>query len=201
MASTLRRSIITLALAAGLATGTAGAAAAQSLTHVDQRRDVLAFDNQTNEPAGKGTAPAADIWRTTLFHNQNRIIAKVKFADLRRVGAIQADLVHVVTNEGLKRDVTVVAGQGMWSGQATMTRPNGNAVTCDVAHKIDYVANTIVVSFPRSCVSDPRWVRIAIGSVWARQMDDKYFYADDAQRDQAVNKRGIFQLSPRLRRG
>lgn len=201
MTHTLRRSITTLALAAGLAVGTAGTAAAQGLSHADQRRDVLAFDNATNEPVGKGTAPAADVWRTSLRHNENRIVATIRFADLRRVGAVQASLVRVVTNEGVKRDVTVFAGKDMWRGQAVMTRPNGNDVTCDIAHKIDYAADTVVVSFPRSCVSDPRWVRIAVGSVWSRNMDDKNFYADDAQRDGAVNKRGIFQLSPRLRRG
>jgi hypothetical protein len=200
VASTLRRSIVTLALAAGLATGTAGTAAAADFTHFDKHRDVLKLDNTTNEVVGPGDAPAADVWRTTVRHNDNRIIAKIKLADLRRVG-IQADLVRVVTNEGIKRDVTVFATKGMWRGLASMSRPNGQEVKCDITHKIDYAANTIVVSFPRSCVSNPRWIRVGVGAVWGRNMDDKYFYADDAQRVGAVNKKGIFQLSPRIRRG
>lgn len=200
MAHTLRRSIIALAMAAGLAVGTAGTAVAQDFTHLDKHGDVLAFDNATNEPIGPADAPTADVWRMTVRHTQTRIIARIRFADLRRVG-FHGTLVRVVTNEGLKRDVTVFAGQNMWRGLTSMTRPNGTDVKCDIAHKIDYTANTVTVNFPRSCVSDPRWVQVAVGGVWGRSMDAKEFYADDAQRDGAVNKRGIFQLSPRIRRG
>lgn len=198
MALSLGRTLTTLALTAGLAVASAGPASAQTLKHVDQRGDVRSSTMESEETAPAPTVDNGDIVRTVLKHARNRVSVRVKFADLRRVG-FRGDGIRVVTNEGVRRQVSVFAGQRMWRGQAEMYRPaSGTPVDCDLAHKIDYDKNVVAVSFPRSCVSDPRWVRLGVGAFWVRS-DEEEGYLDDAQLDDRIKER--LHLSPRLRRG
>jgi hypothetical protein len=194
----LGRSLTTLALAAGLTVAAAGPAAAQNLTHVDQRGDVRSFDMQTEEEAPAPTMKNGDIVRTVLQHRQHRIAVRIKFADLTRAG-FRGDGIRIVTNDGVRREVTAFAFPGMWRGEAEMTRPNGQSVECDVKVSMDYDKNVVAMSFPRTCVKDPRWVRIGVMSFWMNMKTEKAF-VDDAQRDGRFNENGP-KLSPRLKRG
>ncbi|HSJ19223.1 MAG TPA: hypothetical protein VK964_01495 [Nocardioidaceae bacterium] len=197
MKLSLGRSLTTLAVAAGLTLAAAGPAVAQSHTHLDARGDVTAYSMQTEEEAPAPNVKNGDIVRTALHHRQHRIAVRIKFVDLRRVG-FRGDGIRVVTNEGVRREVTTFASPGMWRGEAEMMRPNGNPVDCDIKLGMDYDKNVVTVSFPRKCVSDPRWVRIGVGSFWA-QMEAEKAFMDDAQRDGKVYEN--LRLSPRLKRG
>ena len=197
VALSLGRSIFTLALAAGLTFGTAVPATAQSLAHVDQRGDLQSFEGESEVPTPAPATRNGDILRTTFNHRVHRITVRAKFADLRRVG-FRGDGIRIVTNEGVRREVSVFAYAGAWRGESEMTRPNGEPVECAVTHKIDYDTNVVTVGFPRSCVSDPRWVRLGLGSFWANS--GGRVFADDAQIDGRINQETV-RLSPRLRRG
>lgn len=199
MKLSLGRTISTLAVAAGLALGTAGTAAAAELTVKDARGDVQVFAADAQEPTAAPEVKNGDVLRTVFRHNDRRISVRTKFTDLARTGGLAGYFVRVVTNEGVKRDVTIMAGPNMWRGQASMDRPNGTAVTCDIDHKIAYDNNVVTISFPRSCVSDPRWVRLGLGSF---RMDDatQKTFADDAQISGRINESNV-KLSGRIRRG
>ncbi len=200
MTLSLGRTISTLALAAGLALGTAGAAAAQTLTVTDARGDVRAYDMESEQETSS-PAPGVkngDILRTVFKHSDRRVSARLKFADLQRKGAMSGYVARVVTNENVRRDVIIFAGPRQWRGDAQMTRPNGNPVDCDLKHAINYDTNVLTVSFPRSCVSDPRWVRLGAGSFWMNGVTGTA-YQDDAQLSGRVN--ATVKLSERLRRG
>jgi hypothetical protein len=193
----LGRSLTTLAVAAGLTLAAAGPAAAQNLTHLDQRGDVRSFDMQTEEEALAPKMKNGDIVRTVLQHRQHRIAVRIKFVDLTRAG-FRGDVIRVVTNAGVRREVSTMAGPGMWRGEAEMMRPNGQSVECDIKLGMDYDKNVVTLSFPRTCVKDPRWVRIGVASFWL-QMKTEKAYVDDAQRDGKFNEN--IKLSPRLKRG
>lgn len=197
MTLSLRRAVTTVAVAAGLTLAAAGPAAAQQITVRDARGDVQASpmeDDHAHEPAPQ--VANGDVVRTVLRHNKARVVVRVKFADLKRKGAMAGHVVRIATNERMRRDVVVSAGPRMWRGEATMQRPNGQPVRCDVSHAINYDTNVIFVSVPRSCVSNPRWVRLGHGSFW---LGGGKFFADDAQLAHEV--REDVALSPRLRRG
>jgi hypothetical protein len=194
----LGRSLTTLAVAAGLTVAAAGPAAAQSHTHVDQRGDVHSISMEPEEQTPAPNVKNGDIVRTAIHHRQHRIAIRVKFADLRRVG-FRSDGIRIVTNEGVRREVMTMAGPGMWRGEAEMYRPNGRPVECDIKLGMDYDKNVVTVSFPRTCVSDPRWVRVGVASFWAQKDSEKAF-VDDAQRDGKLSENGS-KLSPRLTRG
>lgn len=198
MKLSLGRTISTLAVAAGLALGTVGTAAAAELTVKDARGDVSKF-----AAASETTTPApgvknGDVLRTAFRHNDRRISARVKFTELARIGQLGVHGLRLVTNEGVRRDVSILATKNMWRGQAEMSRPNGMPVDCDITHKIDYATNVVTLSFPRACVSDPRWVRLGFGSVWMKSADTAY--GDDAQISGGLNENNL-KLSGRIRRG
>jgi hypothetical protein len=194
----LGRSLTTLAVAAGLTVAAAGPATAQSLTHADQRGDVQSFSMESEEQTPAPNVKNGDIVRTALHHRQHRIAVRIKFAQLRRVG-FRSDAIRIVTNEGVRRHVLTHAGPRMWRGEAEMYRPNGRPVECDIKLGMNYDKNVVNVSFPRSCVSDPRWVRLGVGSFWS-QTDSDSAFVDDALRDGKVSENG-FKLSSRLKRG
>ncbi len=195
----LGRALSTLAITAGLALSTAGAASAANLAVDDARGDVLAYDGSSETEADGTPAPGVrngDVLRTTFQHRDRRIAIRMKYADLRRRGDVFAHEMRIVTNDSKRWDVVVYAAPQMWRGQAEMARGNGNPVECKIAHRIDYDTDVLVVSFPRTCVGKPRWVRIGAGGWW---MDGSQFYMDDAQRPGRVFEN--LRLSTRIRRG
>jgi hypothetical protein len=202
----VRRGMITLAVAAGLTIGAAGPASAETLTVRDARGDVMSFkmsdmgDDPEAEPQMtlRPNVANGDVLRTVFRHTSDRVAVRVTFAELKRAGEFRGDFVRVVTNEGVRRNVSIYAGRGMWKGEAEMTRPNDTTVRCAVRHKIDYDTNVVTVSFPRTCVSNPRWVRLGLGSMWVRS-DMEEFFMDDAQLKAEV--KDDLKLSPRIRRG
>ena len=199
MTLSLGRTLSALAVAAGLVVATGGVASAQTLTVNDARGDVHSLSGDSSTPVAEPDVKNGDILRTVLRHNRGRISARVKFADVNRTGDMRGDVMRIRTNEGITRDVSITAGPHMWRGTAEMSRPNGNTVKCDIDHKIDYDNNLVTLSFPRSCVSNPRWVRIGLGSIWIRSSSQKY-YLDDSQISGSVNPDRL-RLSGRLYRG
>ena len=65
-------------------------------------------------------------------------------------------------------------------------------MSCPVRNSIDYEANVIKVSFPRRCVSNPRWIKFWVlitvhrGQIW---------YHDNALLDGAFTGPRLFNTS------
>lgn len=176
----LTRSGTVAVLAAGLAL-TSTAAGAATRYDTDRTDDVSVI-----QPSADTAVPApgqvnGDVLRSRMWHSSTRVGVKVVFKDLARTGFLRGDFLRLVTNEGVKRDVSVLAGPGSWAGQAELDRPNGDRVRCSVAHHTDYAANVVTISVPRSCLSNPRWVRMGYGAITSP--DGSSMYVDDALRD------------------
>ena len=75
--------------------------------------------------------------------------------------------------------VTVQAMPGKWKGMAELTKVSGKKVTCKgLRHSIDYDRATVVASIPRSCLGNPKWVKVGVQS--GSTSDFNTFYLDDA---------------------
>ena len=196
MTSTLRRTFAAV-LFATLAVGPAGAAQAQSLSRQDAQGDVRSFTGTSNTTTPETAIADGDIQVVRMTHADRRIGVRIKFADLQKTGDVHGHVVRVVTNEGVRRNVLLAAGPHFWAGDSEMERPNGNKVRCAVRHSIDYTAHVVTIGFPRSCVSNPRWVRLGVGSF---SSTDQKTYVDDALLANRVDANTV-ALSPRLKRG
>lgn len=185
--------IVLLALSASLLPN--GAAHAAKRVARDATGDVLVYNTETDEESSSSTANG-DIKKAVIRHTSRAVVAKVKFRALKRKGDYRVDFIRLVTNDRVKRNVTLVAGQGFWSGQAVMEKPNGKPVDCNVKHRINYGKNLVKVKVPRSCLSKPRWVRVGVGAFWG---EGSLIYGDDALRNGRIGNR--FKLSGRVRRG
>lgn len=198
----LLRMTVPAAVAAALALG-APTAEAKTLRHSDRVHDLVKFD----ENAGSQTADPGhvngDVVSFKMWHSDTRVGIRVKFSELKRTGMLRGDLLHIVTNEGVKRDAQVIAGTAdmaphAWRGDAELDRPNGDRVRCAVSHSIDYAANVVQIGVPRSCLSAPRWVRLGYGA-FSTGPDFSTGWGDDALLNGTVKDN--LTLSSRLYRG
>jgi hypothetical protein len=153
------------------------------------------MDADTSAP--EPTVTDGDIESSRLTHGRYRIGVRIKFADLQKTGDTRGHLVQVVTNEGVHRDVLLAVGPNLWRGISEMDRPSGAKVRCAVRHSIDYTNHVVTIGFPRRCVSNPRWVRLGVGSF---SVADKIVYADDALLANKIYDNSL-ALSARLKRG
>lgn len=196
MTSRLRRTCAAAVLTL-LAVGQTGPASAQSLVERDAHADVRSFPVDADTSAPEPTVTDGDIESSRLTHGRYRIGVRIKFADLQKTGDNRGHVVQVVTNEGVHRDVVLAVGPNLWRGSSEMDRPSGAKVRCAVRHSIDYTNHVVTIGFPRRCVSNPRWVRLGVGSF---SVAGETAYADDALLANRVRDSSL-ALSARLKRG
>jgi hypothetical protein len=203
MKLSLGRATATLAVAAGLSVATAGTALAQDLSVTDASGDVYSYTQDTDPGTAEPTVANGDIVKTVFRHTDSRVSARVKFRDLRRRSAdAQIEIFRIVTNEGVRRDVALYAGDSpyRWSGTTEMSRPNGKTVACNITHQINYDTNVVTVSFPRTCVSSPRWIQVGL---FSGRMTGGWntLHLDDAQISGAADPNAPKLSTTKLRRG
>ncbi|WP_203336489.1 hypothetical protein [Nocardioides limicola] len=186
--------LVALAVAATLLP--AGAANAAEHTVRDARGDVVAVNPETDEQTPSDVANG-DIVRARFIHGQRAFVLRAKFRSLDRKGSVvRGDFIRITTNDRVRRNVEVWAAPANWDGTAHFKRPNGDVVMCQISHRINYGKNTLTVRVPRTCLQNPRWIRVGFGSVWG---DGSTLFMDDAQRNGTI--KGKLALSPRIRRG
>jgi hypothetical protein len=67
-------------------------------------------------------------------------------------------------------------------------------VHCGVRHTIDYLANTVVIKVPRSCLGKPRWVQVSDEAI---SRTDSLIYVDQG----GAGSTEELVYGPRIRRG
>ena len=204
----MRRHTLALTAAAALVVGAPATASAQTWQHDDPAGDVYHshYDDNTEEEteAIDPSVTEGDVVHTTVAHNPRKIVVTTRYRELTAPTG-EADAMYFVlvkTNEKVRRVVTVAADVDHPRGVARLQKYDGHRARCrGLARSIDYTANTVTISVPRSCVSKPRWVRVAAANVRS-QADADYTTFDDFIDDNNANGLGDeAALSPRLRRG
>lgn len=181
-AGRLARPLLVATLCAAFVTTSPASAQARTEVDVDAVGDVANFADESLVPAPERTI--GDISGSTLTHSATRVGVRVDFVDLQKVGFLGLE-VTTITNEGVRRHVSLHAYRGVWAGETYMFGSR-RVIRCAIRHSVDYEANVVRLSFPRRCASDPRWVKFRVGAVTGESDDN--LYGDDALRDRALNE-------------
>ena len=199
----LKAALLTSAVL-GAVLAPAAAASARSLTIDDSTADtwenVYNPDTQSDDWFAAGSMLNTDITKTVVKHSTNKIIITTTFYDLKAKDARYGVVDRLRFDHGPKV-VADVDTNGKWKGQAYLfTDHSGEQIKCaGLTHAIDYTADTVQVSIPRSCVGKPAWAEVAEFSV-SNVTDDAgttHSYIDDAAT--AGHKFGSW--SDKVRRG
>jgi hypothetical protein len=165
----LRRLVRSASLAlVGLATvstsfglpAAAAAAPVTSVTLTDPTGDVWSISEGENASwAPAGDVPSADVVRAVVTHRPHRVSIRMKFVDLRRAEPAFYDAT-IVTHDRL-RAAFVMTGPRRWGGRHIMVNGNFGRVRCPgFQHFVDYVTDQVMMTLPRACLGNPRWVRV-----------------------------------------
>ena len=185
-----RATAVPLGVAVALLTMLPGPVAAEIVTDRDAGGDMASFAFYEGPYRPAPEQRRNDVRGVRFVHTADRVIVRVDFFRLVAVGGNQEVRIDVFTNEGFGfgRSINLTAREDHWAGYTYMSRDQGGIVQCEVGHKIDYEANMAKVAFPRSCASNPRWVRFEIVAARTNMADDT-IYLDDALRDRPMDER------------
>jgi hypothetical protein len=199
----VRTSLVTAA-AAALAIVPLTAANAQTWRHTDATGDVQSVAGDADTPTPAPDAVDPDATSVRVSHGPRKVTVRTQFQDLAKASdSFYAFLLQVRTNERVHRQLEVDAGPGMWHGQVTFSSPRKVLHCRGLARSIDYTANTVTVTIPRSCLSNPRWVQVGDAAVKFTGLDATDVtagtgYVDDAGSPDVGNN---IAWSPRIHRG
>jgi hypothetical protein len=185
-----RTRLVRTLLAVGLAIASlggvlgAGPSAAATFYKTDPSADLVSYDNSDNEHPPPTAAPGqsdGDIVKIKSVHSTSSVAVKIFFRDLWKSGDLRYHLFEIATNEGRTYYAQVKVTPPSWSGAGSLFRaaPHYYVSGCHIRHSIDYTADTLVISVPRVCLSDPAWVKLG----FLDQVDDgDVTWVDDARR-------------------
>ena len=149
----------------------AGASAAEPVSRivlVDPAGDVWSIGEGENaEWVSAGDLPAADVRRAVVRHGRNRVVVKMTFTDLRR--AEPQFYWATIASRRQFGALLVSTGLGRFKGRHQLVNGNFADVKCPrLSHRIDYAADRVTMSVPRSCLGRPRWVRVDLTNAMFR---------------------------------
>ena len=108
-----------------------------------------------------GSPVNSDVLRTVVRHKARVVTIRTSFVDLRNNAEGVVVGTKIRTNEGLRRDVWVMKDGGTSGNQVLLLTPRGKQVRCaGLARSVEWAADQVTVTVPRSCLSAPRWVQV-----------------------------------------
>jgi hypothetical protein len=140
------------------------AAQANTYSHTDGTGDVYSTVSGSGSFTPAPDRTVGDVVGSTVKHKRHAVVLQLRYVDLEVGSEINAHYFAIRTNT-MRRDVTLVAAGTFPNGRAEMTKPNRKRVTCRIPHKIDYTLNTATVVVPRSCLGNPRWVKVRMAGL------------------------------------
>ena len=199
----LVRTALVAAATAALTIVPLTAANAQTWRHTDTTGDVQSVVGDA-DPTPAPDAVDPDATSVRVSHGPGKVTIRTQYQDLAKASdGFYAFFFQLRTNERVNRQLEVDAGPGMWRGQLSFGSPRKKLHCRGLARSIDYTANTVTVTVPRSCLSNPRWVQIGDAAVKvigpdATDANSGTLFADDAVSPNVGNN---LAWSPSIHRG
>jgi hypothetical protein len=196
----LVRSAVLVAAAAVAVAAVPTAAVADGSSHTDAPGDVQSVAVDANgiptdtTLTAEPTATNGDITSVHAANGARKVKVVFHFADLRPAGDGEAFSVLIATPT--RERLAIVAAQpGHWGGKAILANVHGKKVRCTVGHKISYDRRKVVVKVPRSCLGQPKVIKVGARSFIA---DGTKLFFDDAY--SVAGPLSPYSLSPRIHR-
>lgn len=137
------------------------AAHANRYTHEDGTGDVFSAPYNSTAFTPAPDRAVGDVVSSSIQHKRRVVVMQLRYLDLEPSSEFNGH-VFVIRTPTMRRIVALVATSAFPNGRAQMTKPNRKKVTCHIPHRIDYSLNTATVAVPRSCLGNPRWVRVGM---------------------------------------
>lgn len=193
---TMLRGLVAALTAAALLVPTA--AHAGKSVHRDAVGDVvsLSIEDESEELTPAPDQKRGDVTRTVANHRAKRVVFKVKMRELPRRASMHGVSTRIVTKQrSYSLDIFRVPGFGK---DAILSTRRGKVIECEgLSHTRNDKRRTISFSVPRSCIGNPRWVRLGAG-VFHMSNGTKAF-VDESHRDGLDRPRNI-AVGPKVRR-
>ena len=122
--------------------------------------DVWKFDLKTEEAVRLESFPRADVTRAVVAHRPAALIVRMRFVDLRRVG-VQLYWVDIRTRFNYFQAI-VSSKPGNRRGKRSFEGDDGSKSCEGFTRKIDYIDDLVTMRIPRTCLVNPRWVRVGV---------------------------------------
>lgn len=193
----------TLGLAVALVVSSAGLASAQRWTHADATKDVVTYDHDTDEPVTVPGRTEGDVVFTTVSHTRSKVVIRIRMravprGDWMAVAEVRTPrasyyLQQLRFGEARRFSMVKVSGDGRESRKVRCAAKSS---------RIDRTA--LVLSVPRSCLGDPRWIRASATTI---TFDAEALSEEEqeirAYTDEALSPAHAYgmRFSPPLRRG
>jgi hypothetical protein len=163
----LRLGLVALAVGALLAPS---AAYADTMRHGDPQHDVAKryLDHAVRAPDNAN----ADILRTVATHGKKSVTVKVKLAAVGRYWDVRA---RIVTPK------TYFVADLSWGDfmYVHVTRHYVHDVSCDAAtYDVNGKQDVITLTVPRSCLGNPKWVKVGTDMTSGIHAANRYVYYD-----------------------
>lgn len=154
----MTRALALLTVALLLVATSAGAASAREVLLRDPAGDMWRRDLQGSISEAPNSH-LGDVRRALFRHDQRKIVVRQRFVDLRRTGDYAQYAVRIESAAGTYREVRVEASRRSWAGRSRVFNRRGDRVECATTHDIDYAADVVVMTVPRTCIGTPGKVR------------------------------------------
>lgn len=136
--------------------------------------DVWRFDPQTEQSTRLKSFPLADVTQAAVTHGRDALMMRMRFVDIRRVGT-QLYWTEIRT-PAYHFQAVVTSKPGNRQGSRYFQGDDGSKSCQGFTRRIDYRNNTVDLRVPRSCLHNPRWVRVGIyNEVYFKQSGPNYF--------------------------
>lgn len=150
-----------LALTAGLAPSAYAEKVFRQDAIADIHKTTWRSERETDVPAPNAAQP--DIRRVVVRYQQNRILIRVRHADLsRRTG--RYDVLRLRTPKGGASGSFLVREAGEWQGIGGFYRLDDRRPCAGVVHRFDYEHDVTTWNVPATCFGSPRWVQVGMSA-------------------------------------
>lgn len=189
------RLLAAAAASALLIGGTASSAHAATWSHVDLSRDVMGGPMDAAAPSPTPAVANADVTRVRVTHGQSAVVVRVK----TRAAVPKANWLVVLKVKTPTRVYDVQSGRLFGTSTESLSRrPEHTDIECTTTTTVDRPHRLVVLRIPRTCLKDPRWVRVGAGvATFAR---GKAFVDDGLVRGAGGQNQDLV-VSPRVRVG